>query len=138
MAPHSPSVSRPTNTRRHLHLVRIHVDGGMPSDRLRASGAMHQQSVFCGDAGEAKGRWPMMLMSVELERVKGIEPSYSAWKAAALPLSYPRIPSSTNTALRRPQPPSPRGANRLFRHPDSAGQALNARGFARYISSPTT
>jgi hypothetical protein len=26
----------------------------------------------------------------ELERVKGIEPSYSAWKAAALPLSYTR------------------------------------------------
>ena len=28
-----------------------------------------------------------------LERVKGIEPSYSAWKAAALPLSYTRIVS---------------------------------------------
>jgi hypothetical protein len=27
---------------------------------------------------------------VTLERVKGIEPSYSAWKAAALPLSYTR------------------------------------------------
>jgi hypothetical protein len=26
-----------------------------------------------------------------LERVKGIEPSYSAWKAAALPLSYTRF-----------------------------------------------
>ena len=26
-----------------------------------------------------------------LERVKGIEPSYSAWKAVALPLSYTRI-----------------------------------------------
>ena len=26
----------------------------------------------------------------EMERVKGIEPSYSAWKAAALPLSYTR------------------------------------------------
>src|SRR3984893_4344645 len=26
----------------------------------------------------------------KLERVKGIEPSYSAWKAAALPLSYTR------------------------------------------------
>jgi hypothetical protein len=26
-----------------------------------------------------------------LERVKGIEPSYSAWKAAALPLSYTRM-----------------------------------------------
>ena len=27
----------------------------------------------------------------EMERVKGIEPSYSAWKAAALPLSYTRM-----------------------------------------------
>jgi hypothetical protein len=27
---------------------------------------------------------------IGLERVKGIEPSYSAWKAAALPLSYTR------------------------------------------------
>jgi hypothetical protein len=26
-----------------------------------------------------------------LERVKGIEPSYSAWEAAALPLSYTRV-----------------------------------------------
>ena len=26
-----------------------------------------------------------------LERVEGIEPSYSAWKAAALPLSYTRL-----------------------------------------------
>jgi hypothetical protein len=30
-----------------------------------------------------------------LERVKGIEPSYSAWKAAALPLSYTRVRSMT-------------------------------------------
>jgi hypothetical protein len=27
---------------------------------------------------------------IKVERVKGIEPSYSAWKAAALPLSYTR------------------------------------------------
>src|ERR1700743_3274529 len=33
----------------------------------------------------------MISMSVEMERVKGIEPSYSAWKAAALPLSYTRV-----------------------------------------------
>ena len=26
-----------------------------------------------------------------MERVKGIEPSYSAWKAATLPLSYTRL-----------------------------------------------
>ena len=30
-------------------------------------------------------------MCMRLERVKGIEPSYSAWKAAALPLSYTRV-----------------------------------------------
>src|SRR5205085_1706721 len=30
-----------------------------------------------------------------MERVKGIEPSYSAWKAAALPLSYTRMLSHT-------------------------------------------
>ena len=29
--------------------------------------------------------------SIGLERVTGIEPVYSAWKAAALPLSYTRI-----------------------------------------------
>ena len=27
---------------------------------------------------------------LDLERVAGIEPAYSAWKAAALPLSYTR------------------------------------------------
>jgi hypothetical protein len=27
-----------------------------------------------------------------MERVKGIEPSSSAWKAVALPLSYTRVP----------------------------------------------
>ncbi len=31
-----------------------------------------------------------------MERVKGIEPSYSAWKAAALPLSYTRIASGND------------------------------------------
>jgi hypothetical protein len=30
--------------------------------------------------------------STMLERVAGIEPAYSAWKAAALPLSYTRTP----------------------------------------------
>ena len=43
-----------------------------------------------------------------LERVKGIEPSYSAWKAAALPLSYTRARGinyhgapAASTAMRR-------------------------------------
>ena len=33
------------------------------------------------------------LLKFLLERAKGIEPSYSAWKAAALPLSYTRAPT---------------------------------------------
>src|ERR1700752_4477076 len=40
-----------------------------------------------------------------LERVKGIEPSYSAWKAAALPLSYTRVLGDLTrraTGLNRP------------------------------------
>ncbi len=38
-----------------------------------------------------------------LERVKGIEPSYSAWKAAALPLSYTRV-RDPRVAVRRRSP----------------------------------
>jgi hypothetical protein len=37
----------------------------------------------------AKQYWKFQSLG-RLERVKGIEPSYSAWKAAALPLSYTR------------------------------------------------
>lgn len=33
-------------------------------------------------------------MPAELERVEGIEPSSSAWKAVALPLSYTRTSDS--------------------------------------------
>ena len=35
-----------------------------------------------------------------LERVKGIEPSYSAWEAAALPLSYTRMGFTGNRLFR--------------------------------------
>ena len=43
-----------------------------------------------------------------LERVKGIEPSYSAWEAAALPLSYTRAGLARGQSLRR-TPGSPYG-----------------------------
>src|SRR3974390_1848764 len=33
-------------------------------------------------------------MCESLERVAGIEPASSAWKAAALPLSFPRLPQA--------------------------------------------
>ena len=51
-----------------------------------------------------------------LERVKGIEPSYSAWKAAALPLSYTRIGAFPNMVRAGSQPLRDRlvsGLNRI-------------------------
>jgi hypothetical protein len=44
-----------------------------------------------GEAIEAQGAGRVRRQMPKLERVKGIEPSYSAWKAAALPLSYTRL-----------------------------------------------
>ena len=47
------------------------------------------------DAGQAAGLLRRLVLNAKsrrkLERVEGIEPSYSAWKAAALPLSYTRV-----------------------------------------------
>ena len=41
-----------------------------------------------------------------MERVKGIEPSYSAWEAAALPLSYTRaLPPMARSRRQKQQPP---------------------------------
>ena len=41
--------------------------------------------------------WRIFLPSRKLERVKGIEPSYPAWKAGILPLNYTRKPEHNNT-----------------------------------------
>ena len=38
---------------------------------------------FPGERSTARAHW-------EMERVKGIEPSYEAWEAAVLPLNYTR------------------------------------------------
>src|SRR3984893_12568945 len=60
----------------------------------------------------------------KLERVKGIEPSYSAWKAAALPLSYTReaVVSTASgpahawrSAWRRTSKASPRSVKAAWR-----------------------
>ena len=52
----------------------------------------------------------------EVERVAGIEPAYSAWKAAALPLSYTRAGAEPNRCRALPQPPQ----NGLFSTTDIA------------------
>ncbi len=82
-----------------------------------------------------------------LERVKGIEPSYSAWKAAALPLSYTRVrgsltrprgglncPRSTTqeVASRRLSGPSAQARFRLARLP------LTAAALRPILESPET
>ena len=59
-----------------------------------------------------------------LERVKGIEPSYSAWKAAALPLSYTRVRPINYHAT-----PAASTTLNLAR----AGPGLNRRRFPAYI-----
>jgi hypothetical protein len=44
---------------------------------------------------------------VEVERVKGIEPSYAAWEAAVLPLNYTRMDNRAATPFGRQHTPSP-------------------------------
>jgi hypothetical protein len=58
-----------------------------------------------------------------LERVKGIEPSYSAWKAAALPLSYTRAGQDMQRAGSICNSSSPRQEHRLA----IASDALDGR-----------
>lgn len=52
----------------------------------RTSAVLRAQSAL-----KAKAEGGFLLSSDEMERVKGIEPSSSAWEAAALPLSYTRM-----------------------------------------------
>jgi hypothetical protein len=47
--------------------------------KLKRDNHLRRSSVFSGSP------W-----KVEVERVKGIEPSYEAWEAAVLPLNYTR------------------------------------------------
>jgi hypothetical protein len=50
--------------------------------------AHRQTLVVTGDLFTGKGKLPG-----NLERAKGIEPSYAAWEAAVLPLNYARGPA---------------------------------------------
>src|SRR5665213_1404958 len=62
---------------------------------------------------------------VRLERVKGIEPSSSAWKAVALPLSYTRLRQS----FRRASPPDL--GSRLAEPERPSGAKAGGRGRTR-------
>jgi hypothetical protein len=75
-----------------------------------------------------------------LERVKGIEPSYSAWKAAALPLSYTRNGDDlTRRAKGLNRPPLSIAGIIAPTNSQCSGpaRALNAGRFAVYIDVST-
>jgi hypothetical protein len=76
-----------------------------------------------------------------LERVKGIEPSYSAWKAAALPLSYTRATHHLTRRAGGLNPPAdgcPRPENGPCFPGFRAGSGLNSGRIAAYIDVSTT
>ena len=58
--------------------------------KLNGDNHLRRSSVFSGSP------W-----KVEVERVKGIEPSYEAWEAAVLPLNYTRFFSSVSRRHQR-------------------------------------
>jgi hypothetical protein len=51
------------------------------------------------EAGQAPRQAVRRMISKVLERVKGIEPSSSAWKAVALPLSYTRTRNKSQSSV---------------------------------------
>jgi hypothetical protein len=71
-----------------------------------------------------------------MERVKGIEPSYSAWKAAALPLSYTRAGVDLTRRAGGLNPPSAvqiLPSKRLWLRRPTRFRPLNRDRFAAYI-----
>src|SRR5215217_3139923 len=70
----------------------------------------------------------------ELERVKGIEPSSSAWKAVALPLSYTRIGLSNQRSAIRSKPAFSDG--RLLITDGGGGRTRTYEGVSQRIYSP--
>src|SRR5262249_10098879 len=92
---------RPATVRRNLRqrrrqrrLAVVHMpDRAYVAVRLRPlEFCLGHRSYLCLRPRRLFGRGAAVLIvqSIELERVKGIEPSSSAWKAVALPLSYTR------------------------------------------------
>ena len=71
-----------------------------------------------------------------MERVKGIEPSYSAWEAAALPLSYTRDALGVSDAGQDVKmPPDPQGQGAVRVTCDTAPSVI-AKGCSTAGASP--
>ena len=68
-----------------------------------------------------------------MERVEGIEPSSSAWKAVTLPLSYTRVGVHTRNRTEILSLARRRSTTELCRHPVSA---FRVRAFDACLSAP--
>src|SRR3981189_568892 len=73
-----------------------------------------------------------------LERVKGIEPSYSAWKAAALPLSYTRAGVELTRRAGGLNPPCRLRPNILGNGPPAGSGPLTAADSPPILMFPST
>ena len=63
-------------------------------------------------------------MGFDLERVKGIEPSYEAWEAAVLPLNYTRVASHYRHSVEGARPVFARGMQEIGSENRERVQAL--------------
>ena len=75
------------------------VDLGIGHCRISVAEASDGARVLPGHAYIAPGGLHLQDIAKGLERVRGIEPPYSAWEAAALPLSYTRVGRTGNRLL---------------------------------------
>ncbi|CUX32870.1 hypothetical protein AGR7C_Cc260218 [Agrobacterium deltaense Zutra 3/1] len=102
--PHPPNTSQkvPRNSERSLRLITLplcydcinyYVQFNRSQAKLHIRATTDTMAAKHG-TGRVSDAWKM-------ERVKGIEPSYSAWEAAALPLSYTRAAHKTSDSSQR-------------------------------------
>ncbi len=73
-----------------------------PSRQIRPSSGSPTKRRPCS-VSPSRGVRNSCIGDVELERAKGIEPSYAAWEAAVLPLNYARIGSCLAEKLSLPR-----------------------------------
>ena len=80
----------------------LHRGSSIVSSRIKDSGVLHAGSWVFSWVGQINR--PQTRMEYRnLERVKGIEPSYAAWEAAVLPLNYARGGMTLATPCAMPQ-----------------------------------
>src|ERR1700719_1043633 len=94
---------------------------------------MHEGSRVCKGRGHKGQRSDDRVV---LERVKGIEPSSSAWKAVALPLSYTRFEITEDGGRMSTRAICPLSSSVLCRALGGGGRTRTYEGVSQRIYSP--